>query len=63
MKTKKKSKSKESNNGNDSRRRSTLVIESNPKGARYEESKGTNGEGPTGKLVDGEAVNDGRNSS
>ena len=59
MKTRKKTVRKESNNGNDSRRKSTLVTETNPEGAQYEE-KGPNAEGPKGKLVDGESINDGR---
>lgn len=60
MKDKKKNKREESNNANDPRRKSTLVIESNPDGAQYDENKGTNGEGPPNKLVDGDKVNDGR---
>jgi len=59
MKPKKKTNRGESNNGNDPQRKSTLVIETNPKGAKREE-KGPNAEGAKGKLVDGESTNDGR---
>jgi len=59
MKDKKKKRA-QSNNGLDSHRKSTLVTETNPAGPQYEEDKGTNGEGPKGKLVDGESTNDGR---
>lgn len=56
---KKKDKGSRSNNGNDPKRRSTLVIESNPEGAQDEKSR-KESEGPRGKLVDGESINDGR---
>lgn len=48
-----------SNNGNDPKRRSTLVTESNPEGAQTQKSK-KEANGPKGKLVDGESTNDGR---
>ncbi|HTF18730.1 MAG TPA: hypothetical protein VK658_11685 [Chryseolinea sp.] len=59
MKEKKKVKPGESHNGVDPKRQSTLVTESNPEGAQYDEKK-VDTEGPKGKLVDGERTNDGR---
>ena len=59
MKDKKKVRPGESNNGNDPKRESTLVTESNPEGAKYDKKK-KDVEGPKGKLVDGDSTNDGR---
>ena len=59
MKDKKKVKPGASHNGNDPKRESTLVTESNPEGAKYDQKK-EDVEGPKGKLVDGESTNDGR---
>jgi len=58
MKAKKKTNRGDSNNGNDPKRRSTLVTETNPDGATYQD-KGPNADSPKGKLVDGESTNDG----
>ena len=59
MKEKKKVKPGEAHNGNDPKRQSTLVTESNPEGAQYDKKK-KDVEGPKGKLVDGDSTNDGR---